>query len=141
MEARALEQGDDRAVHAGRGVGVLHGEESLREIVLRVEVDQQDAAAEVFLPGAGELGGDGGFADAAFQVHHGDDRAFPAIGGLRFGDELVHAVRHGGGEAQVRLDFGLEEAVQARLVDLVGDQPDAGGFRGLDILAHGFGPD
>ena len=138
MQARALEQRDDGAVDAGGGVRLVHAEEGLCEVVLRVEVDQQDAAAEGFLPGAGELRRDGGLPHAALQVHHRDDRAFLAVGRLHFGDQLVHPVRHGGGEAQVRLDFLLEEAVQARLVDLVGDDADPARLGGLDILAHRF---
>ncbi len=103
---------------------------------MRIEVDQQHAAAEGLLPGAGELRGDRGLADAALEIHHRDHRAFLPVSGLHLGNQLTHAVRQGGGEAQERLDFGLEEAVQARLVDLVGDDRHAQRLGGLDILAH-----
>ena len=38
----------------------------------------------------------------------------------------------------MRLDFLLEEAVQAGLVDLVGDDADTACLGGLDILTHRF---
>jgi hypothetical protein len=72
----------------------------------------------------------------ALEVHHRDDRAFPLVGILGLLDELLQAAGRGAGQAQMRLDFLLEEAVQARLVDLVGDQRQAAGLGALDILPH-----
>ena len=55
MQTALLEQGNDGLVTRRTHVGGFHVEEGLGEIVLRVEVDEQNAPAERALPGAEDL--------------------------------------------------------------------------------------
>ena len=92
MQARLLEQGDDRLVCGSAGICDIHFKKGLSEIVLRIEINQQDAPTKRALPCAEDLAGYRRLADAALQVHHRQHGAFALVGLPRLVHELLDAV-------------------------------------------------
>jgi len=100
-------------VHFAVHQHVVHGEVELVRVgakaggqgALRIEVDQEHAAA-VFGQGGGEVDGGRGFAHPALLVHHGDDPR-RTVGGQRRGLRKVALGPPGGAHDGVfQIEFG-----------------------------------